>query len=293
MRANSLYLHPSETKPLAVVLGTNEIASAVAVKLKQRQFRVVLSHDAYPPVIRRSMAFQGALFGDICELEGIRADRVDSVEDLISVTARSRHVGVTLRTPAELAAMCRPAVLIDARMQKQLVAPDWRVLGMLTVGLGPNFTVGANCDFAIETHPGSEGFLVDAGTTRCADGHASELGGLAAGRFIYSYCEGLWYTPLDIGTRVYRGVMLGLLDGHEVCAPVDGFIRGIARDGTHVPGRVKLVEIDPRGRQACWTGIDQRGRAIADGVVAALTRDQSLPAEHGAALSGMIDWATS
>ena len=53
-------------------------------------------------------------------------------------------------------------------------------------------------------------------------------------------------------------------------APFDGVIRGIARDGSSVPAHVKLIEIDPRGRNACWTGIDDRGRAIADAAVRAI-----------------------
>jgi len=42
---------------LAVILGTDEIASAVAVNLYRSGYCVVLSHDPLPPVIRRKMAF--------------------------------------------------------------------------------------------------------------------------------------------------------------------------------------------------------------------------------------------
>ena len=45
---------------------------------------------------------------------------------------------------------------------------------------------------------------------------------------------------------------------------MDGFLRGIARDGVVVPQNVKLVEVDPRGRASTWTGTDEYGRAIAD-----------------------------
>ena len=53
-------------------------------------------------------------------------------------------------------------------------------------------------------------------------------------------------------------------------APRDGILRGIVRDGSEVPAGVKLVEIDPRGRDAQWTGTDDRGRAIASATVAAV-----------------------
>jgi hypothetical protein len=51
---------------------------------------------------------------------------------------------------------------------------------------------------------------------------------------------------------------------------MDGFLRGIARDGVHAARGVKLVEIDPRGRASNWTGTDERGRAIAEAVVRAI-----------------------
>jgi xanthine dehydrogenase accessory factor len=54
-------LHAGDSMPLALVLGTNEIASAVAVHLKAAGHCVILSHDSFPPVIRRAMAFHDAV----------------------------------------------------------------------------------------------------------------------------------------------------------------------------------------------------------------------------------------
>ena len=64
--------------------------------------------------------------------------------------------------------------------------------------------------------------------------------------------------------------MLGHLSGVPVLAPRDGILRGIVRDGSEVPAGVKLLEIDPRGRDAQWTGTDRRGRAIAEATAAAV-----------------------
>jgi hypothetical protein len=70
--------------------------------------------------------------------------------------------------------------------------------------------------------------------------------------------------------RVFRGYMVGCLGHTVVRAPLDGRVRGIVRDGTLISERVKLVEIDGRGRQARWIGIDARGRAIAQATVRAM-----------------------
>ncbi len=71
----------------AVVMGTNEIASAVAVYLHRDGWRVVLSHDPHPPVIRRRMAFHDALFGDPAEVSGVLGMGAERSLDVASLFA--------------------------------------------------------------------------------------------------------------------------------------------------------------------------------------------------------------
>ena len=70
--------------------------------------------------------------------------------------------------------------------------------------------------------------------------------------------------------RIFKGMVVGHHDGAPVYAPIDGYLRGVARDATFVPHGVKILEIDPRGRAANWTGSDQRGRSIAEATVKAM-----------------------
>ncbi|MGA7807992.1 xanthine dehydrogenase [Bradyrhizobium sp.] len=262
--------HPRAPRPFTLVLGTNEIASAIATKLTGAAFAVVMSHDVFPPVIRRGMAFHDTLFGEFCDLEGIAGERADSMAEIARIHAEPHKVAVTELHLTDIIASRSPAVIIDARMQKHRVTPDLRGVARVTVGVGPRFEVGVNCDIAIETHPVDTGSIVSQGATRLADGRSRALGDAGRERFVYSDREGIWHTPVDIGTRVYKGFQLGSLGGQPVLSPIDGVLRGIARDGSRVPIDVKLLEIDPRGRHACWTGMDERGRAIGSNVVAAV-----------------------
>jgi hypothetical protein len=266
--------------PYAIILGTNEIASAIAVRLSWERFRVVMSHDPFPPVIRRGMAFHDALYDDRAEVDGIPGQRAESAIELVDVLATSGRVAVTHRQLTDLITLRTPTLVVDARMQKHRVTPDLRGVARLAIGVGPKFTARSNCDIAVETHPAQTGALVASGETLFSDGVARPLGGAGKERFVYATCQGTWRTPLDIGALVFRGCVIGYLDGAPVRAPMDGFLRGIARDGTLTPGGVKLVEIDPRGRQACWTGTDERGRAIAAAVVEAI---EKAPNRHLAA----------
>lgn len=254
----------------AVILGTNEIASAIAVRLASRGYCVVMSHDPDPPVIRRKMAFHDALFADSSQIEGFVAERLDDGMQVHKALSQPSRVFVTWLGLLDLLAVRQIDVLVDARLQKSRLTPDLRRLARLSIGLGPGFSSHFNCDAAIETRPRKIGIVADGGWTDAADGVASALGDVGADRFVYSPFAGRWRTPVEIGTRVFKDFVLGHLAGSPVLAPRDGILRGIARDDSEIPVGVKLLEIDPRGRHSQWTGIDERGRAIAHATMMAV-----------------------
>jgi hypothetical protein len=259
-----------QSEQFVIVLGTNEIASAVAVRLTQEGFCVALSHDPYPPVIRRGMAFHDALFDDYIEVDGVVGRRAESAIEIVQALSEPGLVAVTPLQLTDFITLRMPDVLVDARIQKHKLTPNLRSISRLSIGIGPHFAAGVTCDVAIETHPAHTGELIESGTTRPPDGVPRFLGGVGKERFVYSIREGLWHTPLDIGARVFKDVLIGYLDGLPVKAPMDGFLRGVARDGAFVPRLVKLVEIDPRKRASKWTGTDERGRAIAEATIKAI-----------------------
>jgi xanthine dehydrogenase accessory factor len=258
--------------PFVVILGANEIASAIAVRLCWEGVHVVLSHDPDPPVIRRRMAFHDALFDDEADVDGVIGRRAETAADVVAVFSRRGRVAVTPLPLTDLIPLRTPGVIVEARMQKYRVTPDLRGVAPLVVGVGPQFSVEVNCDVAVETHPSVTGALVEAGETRPGDGVARLLGGVGMERFVYTPTQGLWRTPFDVGARVFKDVVLGYLDDKPIRAPRDGVLRGIARDGVTAAAGVKLVEVDPRGRAAHWTGTDERGRAIAAAVLEAIRK---------------------
>jgi len=257
-------------EPLVVLLGTNEIASAVAARLARSGAQVVMGHDPFPPVIRRGMAFHDALYDDRAEVDGVTGVVAESVIELVDALAKPGRVVVTPLQLTDLITLRTPDVVIDARMQKHRVTPDLRRLTRLAIGLGPNFVAGGNCHVAIETHPAMTGALLASGRTLASDGIARDLGGVGRERFLYAPRSGVWRTALDVGARVYKGIVIGHHDGLPLIAPMDGLLRGVARDSAFAPGDVKLVEIDPRGRAAQFTGTDALGRAIAEAAADAI-----------------------
>lgn len=257
--------------PFAVILGCNEIASAVAVHLHRTGHAVALSHDPLRPVIRRGMAFHDALFGDCAVIEEVTAIGIDHGLDIVAEMTGAGRVVATRLSLTDLLAIGGIDTLIDARMHKQAAKPDLRHLAATVVGLGPGFHVGGNCDVAIETRPARNGTILDRGSTDEADGVPARLGGAGRERFVYARDGGHWCTAAEIGQPVRKGAVLGHLEGDAVLAPMDGSLRGIARDGTTMPPGVKVLEVDPRGDAARWTGIDDRGRRIAQAALTAIS----------------------
>jgi xanthine dehydrogenase accessory factor len=267
---------PTDTPDrFAVILGTNEIASAVAVLLHRGGYQVVLSHDPLPPVIRRKMAFHDALFDDAVSVAGIPAQRADIGFEIRAGFGRVPGVVITELGLLDLIVLRSLDILVDARMQKYLATPDLRRLARLTIGLGPGFCGGSNCDVAIETRPDKAGQIIEHGASEPADGVSRRLGGRGGERFVRSEFPGPWKTAIEIGTRVFKDFVVGHLGSTPVRAPFDGILRGIVRDGTEVPAGVKLLEIDSRGRKAHWTGVDNRGQLIANAVAKAISLHQA------------------
>ncbi|MGJ4895898.1 MULTISPECIES: xanthine dehydrogenase [unclassified Bradyrhizobium] len=251
----------------AVVLGTNDVASAIGVHLHRAGFCVVLSHDPNPPVMRRKMAFHDALFGDTVRIENVTGERIESTMEVFKALGNPRHVLVTPLGLLDLLPVRTIDVLIDARMQRRAVTPNLRGMTRLSIGIGPGFSPSANCDIAIETRPGRLGQIVREGWTLATDDVGALVG---VERLVHSPHEGRWHTPIEIGTRIYKGFVIGHLSGAPVTAPYDGILRGIVRDGSDVPAGVALAEIDSRGRHAQWTGIDAQGQALAQATLAAI-----------------------
>lgn len=262
--------------PLAVVLGLNEVATAVAIALHHYGYSIIMSHDPDPPVMRRGMSYFDALFHDLVTVEGVEAVCVEDTLAVRAQAARHDKIAVTRLGLMELLTIGGIELLVDARMQKHNKTPDLRHVASITVGLGPGFTVGQNCDAAIETKPGLEGTALTAGSTLAPDGISRQIGGKGAERFVYSKTSGLWRSALDVGARVYKGFPVGVLEEQTVEAPFDGILRGIVRDGMHVSKGVKLIEVDPRGRKAQWTGIDEKGYAIAQATCSAVKELQHI-----------------
>jgi xanthine dehydrogenase accessory factor len=219
------------------------------------------------------MAFTDAVFDGACELDGVRARRVDDTVALARAAAVHDVVCVTTAGLGFVLATVQPDVLVDARMRKRDEPEPQLDLAPLTIGLGPGFVAGETTHLAIETQWGEAlGTVVDAGPTRPLGGEPRSLAGHARDRFLYAPVAGVLRTGAAIGDRVAAGDVVATIEGEALRAPLDGILRGMTHDDVPVTRGLKVVEVDPRGDVSSAIGLGARPLRIAEGVLAAIER---------------------
>ena len=253
---------------IVCVLGIGDVGSAVAHALFRGGFAVVVHDVAAPLTARRGMAFADAMFDGRASLLDVTAERCDSIAVLEQMLASARSIPVSSLELTLILDRLRPAVLVDARMRKRAVPEPQRALAPLTIGLGPNFVAGDNVHVAIETEWGDRlGVATESGPTAPLRGEPRSITGHGRDRVIYAQRAGRFTTRARIGDRVYAGQVVGRLEDMVLHAPLAGHVRGLLRDGVDVPAGTKVVEIDPRIETPEFTGIGERPRRVAEGVL--------------------------
>ncbi len=221
------------------------------------------------------MAFADAVFDGEAVLEGVRAVRTNSLDQVKETFAAHEVIPVCVRDVEPLLAAIEPRVLVDARLRKHRTPEVQRGLADFTVGLGPNLVAGRHADVVIETSWDGLGSVITHGVSLPLAGEPREIRGHARDRYVYAEADGVFRTKARIGDIVSQGQTLGeirltVMSVIIVTAPLDGVIRGLTRDGVPVTMKTKIVEIDPRGARAEVRGIGERPRRIAEGVLSAI-----------------------
>ncbi|HLF05946.1 MAG TPA: hypothetical protein VI893_02020 [Thermoplasmata archaeon] len=261
-----------------IVLGVGDVGSAVAHRLFTAGWQVCILSEPSPVVVRRRMSFADAAFDRRAELAGVRCYRMDSVDDVVPLMRARTGIPLFVGALEALGSKSKPGVLIDARMRKRAAKESLRGLAPFTIGLGPGFEAGANCEVAVETAWGDDlGKVLRSGRTKDAEGEPREIGGHGRDRVVRSRSEGLFRTSRRIGELVKAGKQLAEIGDQPILSPLDGAIRGLVRDGLRVEKGAKVVEIDPRGEGAVFAGLGERPATIAEGVLVAVIEWASRP----------------
>ena len=121
MRANS----SRGARPIVIVIGCDDVGSAVARRLHREGADVVIVDDADPPWPRRGMSYADAWYVGGATLEGIDACFCASVKSIPAVLARGDMIAATTWSWRGVAAAIGPVACFDLRDPPRAIAhPD-------------------------------------------------------------------------------------------------------------------------------------------------------------------------
>ena len=261
-------IYPKRGK-LVVIRGAGDIATGIAIRLFQSGFRVVMLDVAQPTAIRRSVAFAQAAFDGQTSVEGVVARLAPDVRAAMGILSRG-EIALLVDPEASLLNELKPRFLIDAILAKRNLGTH-KAMAPITIGLGPGFTAGEDCDAVIETNRGHYlGRVIDEGPAQANTGIPGEIAGHSDRRVVRSPCAGVVHCRVALGDLVEEGQVLLHVGETPVMAPLAGMVRGLLHDGLAVSEGFKVGDIDPRGAKADYLSISDKARAVAGGVLEAM-----------------------
>ncbi len=259
----------TQPEHLIIVRGAGEMASGVIHRLFTEGYWVIALEQPDPTCVRRLVCFAEAVFDSETKVENVTAKLV-MTEDLINDFA-GNYVPLVIDPEGKLISSLKPAVLIDARMLKR--ANDCSAdMAPIVIGLGPGFSAGRNSHAVIETNRGPDlGKLILNGEAEPHTGIPATVQGVGAERVLRAPGTGVFHSSVRIADSITAGTIIGRVGSTELSAPISGVVRGLLRNGNNVTNGQKIGDIDPRNDPELCAVISDKAKAIAQGVIEALT----------------------
>jgi xanthine dehydrogenase accessory factor len=261
-------------KKLVVIRGAGDLATGVAIRLKNSGFDVVLLDIAKPTVIRRTAAFAEAMFEKKVEVEGIISRLCDGVDE-IKECLKNGEIPIVVDPKCEMVKKLNPIALVDAIIAKKNLGTKID-MAKVVVALGPGFEAGVDCHAVIETNRGHNlGRVIKQGFAQANTGVPGVIAGYGKERVVHSPDAGVMEHIANIADIVKKGQpILNIVkengEKQEVLSPLDGVLRGLLHEGLSVHKGMKIADVDPRPvRDNCFS-VSDKARSIGGGVLEAL-----------------------
>jgi len=256
-------------KQRIVIRGGGDLATGVAHRLHQSGFYVVITEQARPTVIRRTVAFANVLYEKGMEVEGITATVVNSLRETEAAWQKGQ-MPVWPGEAGKVSATIQADVLVDATLSKRNTGID-RGMAPFVIGVGPGFEAGMDVDAVVESQRGHNlGRVFYQGKAAPNSGTPGIIAGVGKERLLKAPCAGVFKGESSIGDVVKAGQQVGVVDGQPVVTAIDGLLRGLLADGLMVTKGFKVGDVDPRiDPEYCFL-ISDKARAIGGAVLEAV-----------------------
>lgn len=254
---------------LILIKGAGDIATGIAVRLKNAGMQVVMTEIAIPTTVRRSVAFSRAVYEGSAVVENITARLVLDFAQIPAVLQRD-EIPVLIDPRCEVLKSIHFDAVVDSILAKKNLSTD-PTQAPVVIGVGPGFSVPQDCHCVIETQRGHDlGRCIYQGCAAKNTGIPGEIGGYTVERLLRAPCDGIFHPILAIGDIVKAGQTVAMVDDQPVTAQIDGIVRGLLQDNVPVKAGMKSGDIDPRGcYEHCFT-VSDKARAVGGGVLEAI-----------------------
>ncbi len=254
---------------LVVVRGGGDLASGVIVRLVRAGIRTVVTELPQPLAVRRSVSFAQTVYSQKFAIEGIQAQLTNSLDDLPNLLING-VVPVLVDPDGTCLETLQPQVVVDARMRKRPPESAYPA-GWFTIGLGPGFVAGENCDAAVETKRGHFlGRVYWQGSPEPDTGRPESVENREGERVIRAPNSGRLESLVEIGDSVLEGAPLARVASDVVYARFPGIVRGMLMGGLFVERGMKIGDLDPRNDPQYCTMVSDKALAVGGGVMEAI-----------------------
>lgn len=252
-----------------LIRGGGELATAMACRLADSHFKVIMTEVSKPQAVRRNVSFCEAVYEGTKTIEGKTARLVSSAGETRAAW-KAGQLALIVDPDVTILSDIKPDIEIDAIIAKKNLGT--RITDAdLVIGLGIGFEAGKDVHVVIETNRGHNlGRVIREGIAEADTGNPGNIGGYTTERVMRAPSDGTFKTVKKIGDMVKAGDTVAYVGKEPVKAAIPGIVRGLLRDGTPVTKGLKAGDVDPRGnKEYCFT-ISDKGRTISGGVLEAI-----------------------
>ena len=255
-----------------LIKGGGDLATGVALRLARAGLPILITEVARPMMVRRTVSFGGAVYEGQMTVEGVRAIKAQPAD--IETHLAAGHIPVVVDPVAEIRAIWRPVVLVDAIMAKRNLGTSLAD-APLVIALGPGFEAGVDCHCVIETNRGHHlGRPIYQGQAQPDTGTPGPVEGHTQSRVLRAPADGHITPYIAIGDFVKAGDLIATMGQRPITAPFDGLLRGLIHPQVHVQSGQKIGDLDPRAEKAHCYLISDKSLAIGGGVLEAVLASQ-------------------
>ncbi len=264
----------------ALIRGGGDLASGIAVRLHRSGIKVVIAEIDQPLSVRRYVSFSEAIYTKSTLIEEIEGKLVRSFDE-IDKCHGSNCIPVIPDGDLTICSKAGIPILIDGRMLKRKVDADTHGF-VFTVGIGPGFYPGDNCDCVIETKRGPYlGRIYWNGTAEVDNGVPEKVGDYENERVLRSPENGLFKAKTRIGDMVEKGEVVAVVNNTPLVAPFRGVVRGLLHEGLTVTTGLKVGDVDPRCDPLLCSLVSDKALAVGGGVLEAILTNQDFRQKLG------------